>query len=139
MNSPEVLELLSEFDTVFTPHISEQVDLVEYSQKLSRNAYFVIAQNEEETSKEGFIAYYLNLEKQIVYIPFIGVKSSSMHIGLGHIMLENLFVVVRGFKTIMLEVRKFNIHAYNFYMRNGFEIVEDRQGKWLLSKDISNS
>lgn len=133
------IRLLADFDTVFTPRISNQVDVDSYAKKLSTNGHFILAISTDDNSIEGFITYYLNTEGHFAYVPFIGVKPSCQHGGVGRCMIEELISVLSiDYTSIMLEVRKSNTKAHDFYLRNGFVEKEDRINKWLMSKEINN-
>lgn len=137
LETSDIVKILKDFDAVFTPVISKQVEIESYAQKLSQNAYFVLAFDDENNNLLGFIAYYLNLAERFAFIPFIGVKPIGQNCGIGRLMINKLassFGMI--FNSIRLEVRKVNEKAFRFYLRNGFEIVEDRGEKWLLAKEV---
>ena len=136
LKSDEVLNILDDYDEVFSPAISNGLELLSYAEKLSRNGHFVLAQSSEiEGAISGFIAYYLNPNGRYAYIPFIAVKPNYQYLGIGHLMLEHLEKSLGAeYCKIILEVRKKNDIAYNFYISNGYMIAEDRGEKLLMIK-----
>lgn len=81
----------------------------------------------------GFIAYYSNSENKFAYIPLIAVTSFMRKQGVGKMMLDALKETLpTDFTQIGLEVLKSNDKAIKFYRRYGFEMVEDRENKWLM-------
>lgn len=131
----QVLVLLSYFDNSSDHPLHEGLDFDSYSEKLSKYAYFVIAS--DDSSRLGFIAYYLNEDGRFVYIPQIVVHKNGRHKGIGHKMLQALKDFYSGsFTTIRLEVLKDNLNAKRFYEREGFTFEEDRTKRILLSCKI---
>ncbi|MDO5759809.1 MAG: GNAT family N-acetyltransferase [Bacteroidota bacterium] len=88
LTTNKVFSLLEETDLLYTPALSNNVDLREYSKKLSDNADFVLCNDEEKIS--GYVAYYSNIEKKELYIPLICVKQEYQCKGLATRMLSLL-------------------------------------------------
>lgn len=129
----QVSELLKQFIEAF-PTLSERIDIEQYSIKLSNNALFILACEDDEIV--AFIAYYKDYDKRMKYIPLIAVKESYRGKGIGGAMLTKLFVLDDHFTCIRLEVFKTNKKAYQFYANHGFSIIEDRNDRFLLEKTI---
>lgn len=135
LSKTDVFALLQHFDDSSDRPLHEGLDFDSYSEKLSNHAFFVLYH--EEGLLLAFIAYYLNYEENFVYIPQIVVHKKGRHQGVGHQMIEILEKSLpNSFKVIRLEVLKENIVAYNFYMREGFSEVEDRNERFLLEKKL---
>lgn len=131
----QVLVLLSYFDNSSDHPLHEGLDFDSYSEKLSKFAYFVIAS--DDSSRLGFIAYYLNEDGRFVYIPQIVVHKDGRHKGIGHKMLQALKERYSdSFANIRLEVLKDNMNAKKFYEREGFTFEEDRAERLLLACKI---
>ena len=129
------LKLIERFDDVFNPHLSDEVNIKEYANKLSVNGIFVLAHLGQ--TAHGLIAYYLNKQEKYVYIPLLAVSEEFQHQGLGTLMLEKLVDSLHNeYNHIMLEVFKENSRAHKFYLRNGFYDAEYREKKILMTKDI---
>ena len=120
LSKEEVMSLLTYFDDSSDIPLHEGLNFDAYSEKLSKNAYFVLAM--ENRLHLGFIAYYLNCEGNFAYIPQTVVHKSARHKGLGHIMFESLYKELQEhlFGSLQLEVLKNNNYARDFYHREGF-------------------
>lgn len=135
LSPKEVLDLLANFDDSSDKLLHEQVNLKEYSEKLSSYAFFILAY--EDSVLKGFIAYYLNDKNKFVYITQIVVHQSARHKGLGHTMMTALVENTNDFyECIRLEVLTQNSNAKKFYIREGFYKIEDRDSRILLQKDL---
>lgn len=131
-----VIEILRKYSPLFTPPLSQSLDLEEYSAKLFNKANFVIYRDQGEI--KGLIAYYNNKQKNQVYITLICVDGICQSHGIGSKMLDHLVGLInrtRGeFDTIALEVNKKNYKALRFYTKHGFIRIEDRGEKVLMEK-----
>ena len=56
----QVFDLFIKYNDNFVPRLSDDVDIENYSKKVSDNALFAVYKNEDNII--GFVAYYLNLE-----------------------------------------------------------------------------
>lgn len=133
-----VYETLRNMSCLFTPPLSESLDIEAYAKKMSDKAEFVVCIEEDELL--GFTAYYLNSEKHQIYITLICVDSGHQAHGIGGKMLGHIEARVQAddklFSTIALEVNKQNGKAYRFYQNQGFNEQEDRGEKLLMVKNI---
>lgn len=129
------LLLIKEADKLFTPPISEGIDLKAYSEKLYAHASFVVCSDEKDV--KGFTAFYKNVEAKQLYVTLICVDKQLQGQGLGSKMLETLeSLKSEGFETVALEVLKTNQTAYHFYKKHGFIEQEDRGEKFLMRKTL---
>mgnify|MGYP002515852796 CR=1 FL=1 len=133
-----VYETLKKMSSLFTPPLSESLDIEAYARKLSDKAEFVVCMEEDELL--GFTAYYLNTVKHQIYITLICVDSSYQAHGIGSKMLGHIAVKAQtvdySYSTIALEVNKQNGKAHRFYQRQGFVEQENRGEKMLMVKAI---
>ena len=135
INEADALKLLKESSNSFYPPLSTEVNLISYSKKLSKYAKFIFGIEEGEAV--GYIAFYLNDKEKQIYIPLICVSPKYQHMGIGTKMLSYLESLYKGqYETVGLEVVKENMNAYNFYVKQGFEVNEDRGSKFLMLKNI---
>lgn len=126
-----VFSLLEFFDDSAVGHLSDRIDLLSYSIKLSNNALFLIVKDLDNYL--GFVAYYLNTEGKFVYISQIITHKTGRHKGIGHLMLSHLTDSLTGsYNSILLEVYNSNNSALVFYKREGFMLRENRGEKSLL-------
>lgn len=129
------LLLMKKADKLFTPPISEGIDLKAYSEKLYAYASFVVCRDGKDV--KGFAAFYKNVDANQLYVTLICVDKQLQGQGLGSKMLEILESLKdEGFEAIALEVVKTNQTAYTFYKKNGFVEQEDRGLKFLMQKEL---
>lgn len=111
-------------------------NISEYVDKLNQNAeiYFLVNTINEDI---GMCAIYANdYENKIIYISSISIKKEYLSKGLGQILLDYIFTLKDNYnmKYIKLEVKRNNIKAINFYKKNGFNVVEEKQKTYLMEK-----
>lgn len=136
LTQEEVLLLLLKAENSFSPPLSQNIpfSLSEYAEKLSKNATFVLCEENDEII--GFTAFYLNQEGAFAFIPQIWVSDKHQRKGIGASMIGLLIKKVPSFvKSIRLEVRKNNEKAVSFYKKMGFCVIEEKEYKLLLKKD----
>lgn len=135
LSKEEVLNLLVYFDDSSEHPLHDGLDFETYSIKLSQYANFILAYSSGKYV--GFIAYYLNTEGKFVYIPQIVVHKSKRHQGVGHCMFGALVSRYSiAYSTVKLEVLRENMNAINFYTREGFTKIEDREERLYLEKEL---
>lgn len=86
----------------------------------------------------GFVFFYCNdRKKEVSYISLIATSSLARGKGIGYSLVSHVLQISkqRGFQCCQLEVDKKNHVAYEFYLRAGFKIVEQRENKFLMSID----
>lgn len=131
----KIFEILISVDKLFEPSLSSTLDLYLYSEKLATHAKFLVCYVNSQIV--GFIAFYTNNIAKQYYIPLICVGSGYQCQGIGRRLLESLEANAPiSITSIGLEVNKANLIAFQFYMRMGFRIAEDRGAKYLMVKDI---
>ena len=126
-----ILDILREFDEVFTPSLSSTVgDIEAYADKLAEKAYFFVAKKKEEVV--GIMAGYEgdqeNKEEKEAYISLLGIKSKYQKTLSNGIIIGKLFQFSkeegkkRGIKKVRIEVRNDNVHAIELYKKVGLKI-----------------
>ena len=131
----EFLKLMEKTSKLFTPPLSEVIDIEEYSHKLYSRASFAVCW--EVGQIKAFTAFYKNQETRQLYVSLICVAEDFQHRGLGRRMLDMLASLKKeSFSSIGLEVVKTNKKAYIFYKKNGFVEQEDRGLKLLMQKKL---
>lgn len=129
------LQLMKKASKLFTPPISEVIDIEEYSHKLYSRASFAVCW--EVGKIKAFTAYYKNKEARQLYVSLICVAEDFQRRGLGRRMLDMLASLKKeSFSSICLEVVKTNKKAYTFYKKYGFVEQEDRGLKLLMQKKL---
>ena len=131
----EFLKLMEKTSKLFTPPLSEVIDIEEYSHKLYSRASFSVCW--EVGKIKAFTAFYKNQEARQLYVSLICVAEDFQHRGLGRRMLDMLASLKKeSFSSIGLEVVKTNKKAYTFYKNYGFVEQEDRGLKLLMQKKL---
>ncbi len=123
---------LKKCDKLFIPHLSKRVNLEQYSDKLSSKAITFEAWKEEELV--GLIAAYLNKEGNFVFISNISVIKKESGKGIASKLL-NLCVEdakKKKLKEIKLEVASKNKIALNFYKKNKFDQITEKDGLVIM-------
>src|SRR5690606_1922294 len=106
----------------------------EYLDKISQRAELIIHRMAEKTL--GFVFFYCNSEsKDFSYITLIATSNAARGQGIGYSLVNQVLFLSkqRGYRACRLEVRKSNKSALAFYERMGFQIIEDRSEKFLMS------
>ncbi len=75
----------------------------------------------------GYITYWEIIDE--IYITNIGVKKELQKKGLGGKLINLIFNKAKEgkFSSILLEVRKSNKNAINFYLKHGFKKIGERK------------
>lgn len=134
LNVYVVSDLLKNFNQIFCPSISDEIDLETYSSKLSKNAHFILVRQSKDNNVIGFIAYYTNQTSHFFYIPLIAVIPEHQHDGIGRKMMDLLKSIMteNDVDEIRLELNKNNLKGNTFYIKNGFRVLENRGSKFLM-------
>ena len=137
----DVLRILLQFDGVFTPPLHDNLDFEQYSEKLSQHAHFILVEQKGHSINHlcGFVAYYLNCNTRIIYIPLIAVAENSQTMGVGRKMLDKLIRNNPECAALELEVKKGNDRAFHFYIKYGFQITEDKGNSYLMTKYLRSN
>jgi len=136
INKLEIINgILKEFNTCFSPTISEKVlDLEKYSEKIKENANVIVLKNKYDQNI-GFAVFYTNdIDSKNAYISFIGIKNNYTGLGLGNHLLKAIIKIAieKGMTKIKLEVNKANKSAIKFYLKNNFQVDENKNENSLL-------
>ena len=125
----EILEVLKQYDRVFTPSITEMVkDIEAYADKLAEKSYFFIAKKKEEVVGM-MVAYKGENEKEgEAYITLLGIMPKYQKKLANGIIIGKLFrrsqeeAIKNNIKTIKVEVRDDNEHAIKLYKKVGLKV-----------------
>lgn len=136
LDESAVHDILTRFDTMFSPCLSTNINLEEYAKKLSEYANWIICKRSDETA--GYIAFYENVETHIAFITSICVLDTFRKFGVATQMLNDMIKSLPDtIFEIKLECRKNNSPAINYYNRNGFAILGEKEDKYILSKALN--
>lgn len=123
--SQRLFNLISALDMYFIPTISSRTSIVDYAEKLGKNAdIFVVCDFNQDV---GLCAIYTN-KPVFAYITAIGVLPHMARRGLGRRLINKSIDLCRSKKMqkIGLEVWPTNIPALSLYEKMGFSLVEYR-------------
>lgn len=101
-------------------------DLEKYAQKLAEHA--TVFECKDGKSTLGIIAFYANdKQNKIAFITAILVAANAQNRGVGKALLAKTeeFCRTSGMTAVKLEVHKENAKAISFYIKHGYEYVED--------------
>ena len=130
LSQSKVYDLLIKANDLFVPALSSEVDLVQYSKKISDNAeqYYYYQDNEIK----AFLFYYKNGKG--VYISLI----CSFIKGIGSKLMRELFVRLQSLniEVVRLEVDKSNAKALSFYNKHKFKLKKESGNKLILEKNL---
>ncbi len=132
----EAGRLLTVFSDAFSTPLLETAGIDEYIRKLSDHAWFLIMEQGGEAA--AFSTYYMNDELRQLYVSLLGVRKDLQGQGAGKILMRETVRIAEeaGYSSIGLEVDKDNVRAYNYYVKQGFEISQDREKKYLMVKKL---
>jgi|LSQX01.2.fsa_nt_gb ribosomal protein S18 acetylase RimI-like enzyme len=120
----EVAEILALYDSFFIPKISDRNNLVEFAEKLSKNATFIFAKKQKKIV--GFAAFYFNASPKSSYLTLIAVDNRHQGLGIGKAIIEKMIEYCEKNESegIMLEMRVRNKNLLDFYYSLGFEVKD---------------
>ena len=128
-----ILRVLLDSNQDFTPPLSLSLDLNLYAEKLSNHAVFIVLKDNDNIL--GCLAFYTNAIENFVYVPYFWISHEKQKDGWGRKLLTYLVNITNSrYKEIRLEEVKNNFNAFSFYKKNNFNVIEDRNSKYLLSR-----
>jgi ribosomal protein S18 acetylase RimI-like enzyme len=128
------LELCSD---EFNPPLNSYINIKKYSTKIfEKTTRFEAYHNEKLV---GLIAVYLNKEEKYGFITNVSLESKFHNIGISKKLLEKCIKYNLEIKSkkLILEVYKINIKAISFYTKNGFKIIENKDDKFIMEKNLT--
>ena len=132
-----IIKLLKRGDKDFFPHLSEQVNIEAYADKLERFADFKLIGTSDNIL--GCVAYYKNYPNSFLFVTHIWINRLCQRKGYGRFLLDKLINEEgAGVNELLLEVYKADETALSFYENLGFKAKEDRDDRILFSKKIRN-
>ena len=123
-------------DSAFENPVTQRITYSKILEKIHQKGKLIFAY---DGNLLGYCAFYANdAERRIAYISLIAVvpEYQEMHIGTG--LLKESFEIMRtyGMKQCMLEVRKNNRNAIQFYKKNRFFVIEERAESYLMQCEL---
>ena len=136
LDTQTILNHLKKCDNLFSPKLSSTVDLIEYSEKISKNAIHFCCFSDNNLI--GLHAMYLNnFDDKIAYGTIVAVVDEFQGKGIGKKLFDISIVYAKekGFVAIRGEARK-DKPIRKFYYPMGFKIIEERKETFLLELSL---
>lgn len=121
-----VRQFLREASAAYPEAVGEP-DMVDWPIKLASRADCFCLRRKDGSLAAALFAYLNDTQSHIGFIPFICALPECEK-GAAYRLHEAYKDQARelGMCTLRLEVVKSNVHAYRFYLRQGYVVVEDR-------------
>jgi len=132
----QIITNLKKCDTLFVPNLSSYVDIESYAGKLFNKAQRIEYFKENELL--ALLAFYVNLEHNFCFITNVSVDEKLKGEKIGDSILLKLveFCMKKNISKILLEVRKENCKAINFYKKHNFTLLKENKDNFELQKII---
>lgn len=136
----EIINFLTKIGDDFDIHLSNRVNIEEYTKKVLKNGLAIVA--EKDNKIIGILLMYANntLTKE-AYISLIGVDKLYRHQHVATKLLEEGINIAKNndMETIKLYTHKKNINAQKMYEKNNFVQVEsDREHSYCYIKQLKS-
>ncbi len=133
----EVLDFCKQIRGEF-PYMLAEVELNEYSEKLSQKAEHVTCRN-GECEIIGMISFYMNNGK-FGYITLAAIKKGFQK---KHLFSKMLYLLeakarVQECAELSLEVARCNANARSVYANSGFVLQAERDNSVIMNKTVCN-
>ena len=119
-------------DDAFEMPVSKRAIYPALLEKLHQKGTCIFAYNGQVL---GYCAFYANdSERKNAYISLIAVAPECQKLHIGTKLLKDSFEMMRayGMNCCLLEVRKNNQKAIQFYKINHFVMIEEREESYLM-------
>ena len=127
------------------PHFKSRDDVTDWLSDVfkAEHQYFISAKHpmhwitiEKDHKIIGFIMYeQWKSNKDIWHIRQMAILPDEQHKGYGTGLIKSIFTFDNNIKKIIVDTRRTNVKAINFYKKNNFEITEMPHDS-ELSKDL---
>lgn len=123
----KIINLITEFEKYLTPSLTERkIDVKAYAKKISKFGQMYGAYNSKGECC-GVLAVYINdMKTQKAYLTILAVKSEyrSLNIGKNLLSIAEVKAKQQGMRELILEVRKKNCNAIEFYQAQGYNLSD---------------
>lgn len=133
----EIKELIVRNDSDFPVSLIQRVDLNSYLNKIFQYGKAIIAVNDSEVV--GCSLFYSNnLETKTGYITLLCVDSTCRKQGIASRLLEKTYSIMKndGMTYCELSTNENNNRSIHLYTKQGFRILENREGELHMKKDL---
>lgn len=138
-SSEEIKKVLQDFSSRLPVLESGDEYIALMSEKFEKYSVFIIIK--EMQNVVGFAAFYCNdLLTKRAFLSMIAVNEQYDGKGYGKLLINEVLKICRNKKMneLELEVNKSNIHAIEFYKRNGFSYIEKQtENSYFMSRSLT--
>lgn len=123
-------------DDAFMAPVAQRAIYPDLMEKINQKGKFIFAY---DGNPLGYCAFYANdAERRTAYISLIAVLPEYQKMHIGTELLKKSFEMMRtyGMEHCMLEVRKNNKNAIQFYNKNQFVVEEERLESYLMRCEL---
>lgn len=123
-------------DGAFIAPVAQRAIYPNLMEKIHQKGKFIFAY---DSNPLGYCAFYANdTERRTAYISLIAVLPEYQKMHIGTELLKKSFEMMRtyGMEHCMLEVRKNNKNAIQFYKKNQFVVEEERLESYLMRCEL---
>lgn len=122
-------------DTEFNPSLSSRIDLKQYAERVTENAYICCALSYEDNII-GVVVFYANdFEKRYAYIPLVSVCSEYRRQGIARKLMDYVLFFIKSSGNIsIVGIHTYNQYAFDLYVKLGFKEVSNIDGRLYLEK-----
>lgn len=134
----EIKELIVKNDRDFPVSLIQRVDLDSYLNKVFQYGEAVIVVDNNKVKGCSFF-YSNNLETKTGYITLLCVDSRCRKQGIASSLLEKTYSIMKnnGMTYCELSTNENNNRSIHLYTKQGFRILESREGELHMKKDLS--
>ena len=125
IDSTIILDFFKKNDDALIPHISERVNLFDYSNRLSEKAiHFTAFKNGKLV---GILSLYFNQFPKFSFCPYFCVNKNYTGQSIGNTLLKMAidYCILNNSFGIKLTVNKDNLYVIKFYKKNDFYSIEE--------------
>lgn len=138
--SEEIVRQFLQEASVAYPEAVGEPNLVDWPAKLASRAECFCLRRKDGSLAAALFVYLNDTQSHIGFIPFICALPECEK-GAAYRLHEVCKVQAckLGMRTLRLEVVKSNVHAYQFYLRQGYLVVDDRadRNRFLMEMSLS--
>lgn len=128
-----------EHDNDFYEPLSGRIDIEAFVEKIhTLSTTFVLMQEKEIV---GLIAaYFYDIPSEKGFITLTHTKKEFRGQHLSNVLMEAVKSYARSikFRYVDLKVYKANLPAFNLYIKHGFEVLSDENGRCLMRWAVNN-
>jgi hypothetical protein len=122
----ELLTFFQETDDLLVPRLSSRVNLVEYAEKVAKNAVLFVAKKGEEWI--GVEALYFKPYPDFSFSTYLCIKKAFQNtstVGVDLMLKQRQFLKEHRTKGLRFAIRKSNAALLNYHLKTGGRIIAE--------------